>query len=109
MPDSSNKFISPAVVAALLWFSLTLYLFAAIPAQFAGLGKVTENMPAVSRFVLSFQLAHGTAYLALFGLIGCGIAYVKQSARLANVMIVCGSVVVFVLIWALLANLSKRP
>lgn len=110
---SDNKFLAPSVVAALVWLALSLYMFIVVPAQldlqmqFGKPDAMRAALPVVLRIALRFSEMYGTAIVSVLGLAGCGLAYVRRSAKLANIMILIGAVILIGLVWAILATLPK--
>ena len=91
-------------MAAIVWLALTLYLFLIVPREFSVLGAITENMPWGSRAVLLFHNGFGTTICAVLGLAGCCLAYARRSVRLANVMVLSGTVLILLLVFELITH-----
>lgn len=111
---SDAKFLGPSVLAAVVWLALSLYMFVIVPIQLdiqAQLGKPPQMraaMPVLLQYALRFHESRGTALLALVGIVGCGVAYMRRSARLANIMILAGAVCLTGLVWAVMASLPRN-
>jgi|ERR1043165_937349 hypothetical protein len=112
--ESEKKSLGPSVLAAVVWLALSLYMFVIIPIQLdiqSQLGKpdvMRANMPVLLQYALRFHESRGTALLALVGIVGCGLAYMRRSVRLANVMILAGTVCLIGLVWAVMASLPRN-
>ncbi|HLX60928.1 MAG TPA: hypothetical protein VKX17_06560 [Planctomycetota bacterium] len=110
---SDNKYLAPSVVAALVWLALSIYMFKIVPRQVEWFElqfkKPEAMMPDVLRYAARFDQLYGTAIISFLGLAGCGLAYIRRSAKLANTMILIGAVLLIGLVWAILAALSKTP
>ncbi len=114
-PDKNNsKYIAPCAVAALVWLVLSIYIFWVVPVQLELRDQslkpeiLRAALPAPMRVAMYFHEVYGTAVVSVLGLMGCGLAYIRRNAKLANWMIALGAVCLAGLIWAVLSNWQHR-
>ena len=108
-PDA--KFLGPCVIAALVWFVLTVYVYYVIPAQLDVREVLTKQPIPPSqplKIALFFNEMNGSAIVSIFGTLGCGLAYIRKNSRLANWMIVLGAIFLGALIYAVLSNIGPH-
>ena len=111
--EFDTQHMAACIVAAFLWLAIAAYLLIVIPGLFSV--SLHESKPDAMRAAVSqleknfilFQQMRGTFWIALFGGAGCGLAYVKRSSLLANLMIILGIPSLLFLIWATLASAPK--
>lgn len=113
-PSTDSKFLAPCVVAALVWLMLTLYIQFIVPAQLdlyeqaLKPEKLRLALPAALRTAIYFHEVHGASIVSALGLLGCGLAYIRRSAKLANWMIAIGAVLLGGLVVAIMINVVNR-
>ncbi len=113
-PVASEKidaaFLAPCVVAALIWLALSLYMLVIVPlnldihSQSGKPEQLRAALPAGLRMAARFYEGRGTAWVALLGVLGCGVAHARRSVVLANGMILVGAIFLSVLIWVVFTS-----
>jgi hypothetical protein len=109
-----TKFLGPCVIAALVWLVLSVYMFYVVPAQLEIREQVLKPeqlraaLPVPMRVAMFFHGVYGTTLISALGLLGCGVAYARRNAKMANWMIALGIVCLIGLIWAVLSNVAAR-
>ncbi len=98
------------VIAAMVWLALAVYLQYLLPrqldldAQEEKPEQLRALLPAAIQIAVFMRANFVTPLLAFIGLLGCGWAYIRRSALLANVMIVIGIVLLGGAMWLVLWN-----
>ncbi len=107
------KYLGPCVVAALVWLALSIYMLWVVPAQLDIREQLLKPkqlqaaLPAPLQAALFIHSVYGTAIISMLGLLGCGLAYARRNAKLANLMILLGAVCLGALVWTVLVSLPK--
>ena len=97
------------MVAAFVWLSLSLYFCIVIPREFAQSDIPVLDLPLLSRLALSVFDWYGTSICALVGLLGCVYAYARRNVRLANGLIVAGTLCILLLVAELVLHATAKP